>query len=37
MMERDVYRDLFFRAFDAFTAGVASEAAAFTEPYHAET
>jgi lysophospholipase len=37
MMERDVYRDLFFRAFDAFTAGVAPEAAAFTEPYHAET
>ena len=37
MMERDVYRDLFFRAFDAFTDALAPEtpAPAFTEPYRA--
>lgn len=33
MMERDRYRELFFKAFDAFALGAADEAAAFTPPY----
>jgi lysophospholipase len=32
MVERDVYRELFFKAFDAFALGAASEPPAFTSP-----
>jgi len=32
MLERDVYRDLFFKAFDAFAPGAEPDAPAFTSP-----
>ncbi len=37
MMERDVYRELFFKAFDAFAPEAAAEPAAFTPPFRAAT
>ena len=32
MLERDAYRDLFFKAFDAFAPGAEQDAPAFTSP-----
>jgi lysophospholipase len=37
MMERDAFRDLFFRAFDAFSLNVEDDAPAFTPPYRVTT
>ena len=37
MVERDAYRELFFKAFDAFAFGAAAEPVAFTSPFPAAT
>lgn len=37
MVERDVFRQLFFKAFDAFTPEIEAEPAAFTPPLRAAT